>query len=238
MSDRRNTYIKRTFWMNRGLYISNAVTIAVAYIFGMLFHDIVLAISAAVNDDEMTTCTVGTIMALIGMVVWLMFFSSMQSVTVFNRSVSMGMTRREYFAESLLHRLVLIMLDIPVVLLLHMCELLKIKLMYPQLELEGISAMPGDAYVYNLAIVGFVGVGMLLMALCLKMGMRANLMLAVIYMVMALGSTLVGRIIDSLPASQMDTTMILHLICVMIAVFSVASVAASHVLIKRQMVMG
>lgn len=155
--------------LQKELYIVGSLLTVGAYLFGMILFDLVAA-----SDDGITTVVyVGSLMALIIIIVFVFLALGIHLVAMFNYAVGMGRARKSFLPAYTAAAFFLFLVLGLELKLLHFLEGQKIRLMYPLLNWED----PAGAVIRWKYLIGFAlagtAFGMFFGAMIIRFGRAA-----------------------------------------------------------------
>ena len=227
--------LKRIIYTNRGLIYLNLIMMGIMGTVGFFLHDIIMAFDK--SDEEMTVFPMGTLCMFLSIIFFTCFFSHQNGLSVFNMTVSMGQTRKSYFIEQTILRVIIILADQLIMYGMYHLELLKFeKFYYPRYTLE-LDMSPMFTFkpvlMITLAIVCFC---MIVLALSLKFGMKANALVAVVYFGMIMLMTRIDVIAPYFKGIQWDLGIYMRILYYVFTVAFIIGIVVSGFIIRRQQV--
>lgn len=126
----------KTFWnqikFQKDICLTGGLAMLGMYVFGMILHDVLMA-----SDDEAASVfCMGSMLAMITLVMMMFFLAGIHMVQIFNYAVAMGQTRKRTFPMYTLATLVTYLVLEIFMKILHALERWRLHLMFPGLEIE------------------------------------------------------------------------------------------------------
>ena len=199
----------KTLWnqikFQKDLYLTGGLVMLGMYVFGMILHDLLI-----VSDDEVTgVLCMGSMMAMIALVMMMFFFAGIHMVQIFNYAVAMGQTRKRMFPMYTFAAFITFLVLAVFVKVLNVLEELRLRLMFPGLEIENfVEPALRVPYLLAFALVG-TAFGVLLGASISRFGKTAFWVWWVIFMVSCVGGPrLIHYLTQDHPDSRLTSFML------------------------------
>lgn len=227
--------LKRVMYTNRGLIFLNLLVLVIMGLVGFFLHDIIVALDK--TDEEMTVFPMGTLCMFLAIIFFTCFFSHQSGIQIFNMNVSMGQTRKSFFVEQIALRFVLVITDMLLVFGMYHLELLKFKMFYyPRYTLDSdLEEMFTFKFIF-MTILAVVSFCMMVLALSLKFGMKANVITMIIYFAFIILMTRVESIASYVEKTHFDIGVYANVLYYVFTVLFAIGIVVSGLLIKKQQV--
>lgn len=227
--------LKRVMYTNRGLIFLNLLVLVIMGLVGFFLHDIIVALDK--TDEEMTVFLMGTLCMFLAIIFFTCFFSHQSGIQIFNMNVSMGQTRKSFFVEQIALRFVLVITDMLLVFGMYHLELLKFKMFYyPRYTLDSdLEEMFTFKFIF-MTILAVVSFCMMVLALSLKFGMKANVITMIIYFAFIILMTRVESIASYVEKTHFDIGVYANVLYYVFTVLFAIGIVVSGLLIKKQQV--
>lgn len=226
--------LKKYISINKNYIVSNLTVVIGFGAAGFLFHDIILAITAA-NNMEMTVFYLGTLCMYLGIMMNVSIFSLNSGYNSFTMSVSMGERRKTFFISQIILNSVLLAVEQLLIFGMYRLETWKLnRFYYPKYSLELDIGAVFDIRVILFIILACLSVGMFLTALTLKIGGKACIISYFIYMVAVLIISRMEGVLHNIQVGFIDSYF--KAVCVFGVLFFCAGLIASALLIRKQQV--
>lgn len=227
--------LKRIMYTNRGLIFLNLLVMAIMGVVGFFLHDIILALDK--TDEEMTVFPLGTMCMFLAVIFFTCFFSHQSGIYIFNLNVSMGQTRKSFFAEQIILRAVLMVADMLLLFGMYHIELLKFeKFYYPRYTLEiDLSDMFTFKFIF-MTVLAAMSFCMVVLALSLKFGTKANVVTMIIYFAFIILMTRVESIVSYFKMTHFDFGLYANVLYYVFTVLFAIGIVVSGLLIRKQQV--
>lgn len=227
--------LKRVMYTNRGLIFLNLLVLVIMGLVVFFLHDIIVALDK--TDEEMTVFPMGTLCMFLAIIFFTCFFSHQSGIQIFNMNVSMGQTRKSFFVEQIALRIVLVIADMLLVFGMYHLELLKFKMFYyPRYTLDSdLEEMFTFKFIF-MTILAVVSFCMMVLALSLKFGMKANVITMIIYFAFIILMTRVESIASYVEKTHFDIGVYANALYYVFTVLFAIGIVVSGLLIKKQQV--
>lgn len=226
---------KRVMYTNRGLIFLNLLILAIMGGVGFFLHDIIVALDK--TDEEMTVFPLGTLCMFLAIIFFTCFFSHQSGMYIFNMNISMGQTRKCFFVEQLILRIVLVLADMLILFGMYQLELLKFeKFYYSRYTLETeLSEMFTFKFIFMMVLAA-VSFCMMVLALSLKFGMKANVVTMIVYFAFIILMTRVETIASYVEMKHFDFGLYADTLYYVFTVLFAIGIVVSGLLIRKQQV--
>lgn len=227
--------LKRVMYTNRGLIFLNLLVLVIMGLVGFFLHDVIVALDK--TDEEMTVFPMGTLCMFLAIIFFTCFFSHQSGIQIFNMNVSMGQTRKSFFVEQIALRIVLVIADMLLVFGMYHLELLKFKMFYyPRYTLDSdLEEMFTFKFIF-MTILAVVSFCMMVLALSLKFGMKANVITMIIYFAFIILMTRVESIASYVEKTHFDIGVYANALYYVFTVLFAIGIVVSGLLIRKQQV--
>lgn len=227
--------LKRVMYTNRGLIFLNLLVLVIMGLVVFFLHDIIVALDK--TDEEMTVFPMGTLCMFLAIIFFTCFFSHQSGIQTFNMNVSMGQTRKSFFVEQIALRIVLVIADMLLVFGMYHLELLKFKMFYyPRYTLDSdLEEMFTFKFIF-MTILAVVSFCMMVLALSLKFGMKANVITMIIYFAFIILMTRVESIASYVEKTHFDIGVYANALYYVFTVLFAIGIVVSGLLIRKQQV--
>ncbi len=227
--------LKRVMYTNRGLIFLNLLVLVIMGLVVFFLHDIIVALDK--TDEEMTVFPMGTLCMFLAIIFFTCFFSHQSGIQIFNMNVSMGQTRKSFFVEQIALRIVLVIADMLLVFGMYHLELLKFKMFYyPRYTLDSdLEEMFTFKFIF-MTILAVVSFCMMVLALSLKFGMKANVITMIIYFAFIILMTRVESIASYVEKTHFDIGVYANALYYVFTVLFAIGIVVSGLLIRKQQV--
>lgn len=177
--------VSRLWYNNQNVVYLNLFVVALFGVLGSLAYDLIAALDQTVSKFA----PLGTMLAYIGICMAILFFAMQHGYSMFQLQLSMGRTRKGFFGEQLAVRAVLLLVMQLMAYGLYQLELWKFRTFYPEREaahlVNDIAVLFTPRVVCLITLLG-LAVSMLLIALALRFGVMANIILVGLYLIWVL----------------------------------------------------
>lgn len=171
---------RNLFYNNRNVIFLNLAIVAAFWLLGYIVYDIVAAFDPAESAEP-----TGALAAYIGLFIAFLCCSMPQGYSMFHLQVSMGQTRKGFFLEQLLVRTGLLLAVQLMIYGLYQLELWRFRIFYPTKELGhlvyDLELLFAPSRVFLITLIG-LAISLLLIALALRFGVKANFAMLVLYL--------------------------------------------------------
>lgn len=225
--------------LQKDYFLFGGLVVIDMYVIGNIVHDVVIAFG-----DEKSVFCLGSVMAMIGLVMITFFGAGMQLVQTFHYAVAMGRTRKRMFPVCALAIFCTVLVLAVFLKLLYALEKLRLTLMYPGLKLEDVlSAALAWKYLLAYALAG-MALSVFLGAMLSRFGKAAYVVWYLVIMLFCIGGPRLHTYLTrSHPDSRVTGWMLAavrvvpdHIALVVIAV-TVIFTGAAYLMVRRQQVM-
>lgn len=178
--------IRKVLGNNHDVICLNLAVVAIMGLIGAIGYDVILALaSTGGSGEDLSVAPVGAWCAYIGILLNVLFFALLQGYSTFRLQMSMGQTRKGFFLEQCAVRGGLLLAEQLMCYGMYRFDLWKIAAFYPEHEVshltEGIRLLFQPAAVLLITLFG-LAISLLLIALALRFGVKANFAMLVLYL--------------------------------------------------------
>lgn len=226
--------LKKILKENQTLFIQMSLVILCFGLAGMVLHDLIVTF---VPDEDMTVVPLGTTFLLMGIFILSMFYFVSHGSIHFNLAVSMGGTRKQFFYEQITLLTGFYAVWIAFAYVFHRFELWTIEILFKgAYELEFTCDELFQWKIIFFAILMGVTLNMLLIAMGLKFGRYAYIVLYLVYMVFLLCIKKIEAYFEKINFVMPDIVRNSTFVICLILAIAIGLLVTSRLIIRRQQV--